>query len=145
MLYTRFLTCCIQRTNCGPVTFLHLSTESFNWMVVTFVTRPHETGCLFKQKGPEMRKYSSLFSIQLYPFNVASLPNCCNITLTVLAAMQNDFRNSRLHVGTDCLQRINILELLRPFVLLLRHGYCLVKNIKSIRELVMFKNKEMDQ
>ena len=62
-----------------------------------------------------------------------------------MVAMQNDVRNSRLHVGTDCLQWINILELLRPFVLLLRHGYCLVKNIKSIRELEMFKKKEMDQ
>jgi hypothetical protein len=37
------------------------------------------------------------------------------------------------------------LEPHRPFVLLLRHGYCLVKNIKSIRELVMFKNEEMEQ
>jgi len=62
-----------------------------------------------------------------------------------MVAMQSDVRNSRRHVGTDCLQRINILELLLPFVLLLRHGYCLVKNIKSIRELVMFKNKEMEQ
>jgi hypothetical protein len=59
--------------------------------------------------------------------------------------MQSDVRNSKRHVGTDRLQRIEILELLRPFVLLLRHGYCVVKNIKSIRELVIFKNKEMEQ
>jgi len=114
-------------------------------MVVIFVTRPHDTGCLSKQKGPKMRKYNLLFSTQFYPPNVANLPNYCNITLTVMVAMQSDVRNSRRHVGTDCLQRINILELLLPFVLLLRHGYCLVKNIKSIRELVMFKNKEMEQ
>jgi len=62
-----------------------------------------------------------------------------------MVAMQSDVRNSRRHVGTDCLQRINILELHRPFVLLLRHEYCLVKNIKSIRERVMFKNKEIEQ
>jgi hypothetical protein len=59
-----------------------------------------------------------------------------------MVAMQSDVRNSRRHVGTDCLQRIKILELLRPFVVLLRHGYCFVKNIQSVRELVMFKNKE---
>jgi hypothetical protein len=35
-------------------------------------------------------------------------------------------------------------KLLLPFVLLFRHGYCLVKKVKSIRELVMFKNKDMD-
>jgi len=62
-----------------------------------------------------------------------------------MVAMQSGFRNSRRNVGSDCLQRINILELLLPFVLLFRHGYCLVKNIKSIRELLMFKNKEMEQ
>jgi len=62
-----------------------------------------------------------------------------------MVAMQSDVRNSKRRTSTDCLQRINILELHRPFVLLLRHGYCLVKNIKSIRELVMFKNEEMEQ
>jgi hypothetical protein len=34
------------------------------------------------------------------------------------------------------------LELLLPFVLLLRHGYCGLKNIKSIRGLVMFKGNK---
>jgi hypothetical protein len=57
-----------------------------------------------------------------------------------MVAMQSDVQHSKLHVGTDCLQQIKILELIRPFVLLLRHGYCLVKNIKSIRELEMLKN-----
>jgi len=43
-----------------------------------------------------------------------------------MVVMQSDVRNSRRHVDTDRLQRIKILELLRPFVLLLRHGYCVV-------------------
>ena len=34
-----------------------------------------------------------------------------------MVAMQSDVRNSKRHVGTDCLQRIEILEILRPFVL----------------------------
>ena len=59
-----------------------------------------------------------------------------------MVAMQNNVQNNRRHVGTDRLQRIKILEPLRPFVLVLRHGYCLVKNIKSIKELVMLKNKK---
>jgi hypothetical protein len=58
--------------------------------------------------------------------------------------MQNDVRNRRRHVGTDCMQLIRVLDVIRPFVLLLGHGYCLVKNIKSIRELVKFKNKGME-
>jgi len=86
-------------------------------MVVIFVTRQRDTGCLSKPKGPKLRKYSSLFSTQLYPPNVANFLNCCNITLTVMVAMQSDVRNSRRRISTDCLQRINILELLRPFVL----------------------------
>jgi hypothetical protein len=56
--------------------------------------------------------------------------------------MPSDDRNSRRHVGTDWWQRIEIVEMLRPFVLLLRHRYCPVKNIKSIRELVMFRNEK---
>jgi len=60
-----------------------------------------------------------------------------------MVAMQSDVRNGRRHVGTDCLQRIKILEMLRPFVLLLRHEYCLEKNIKSIRGIVVVRNKEM--
>ena len=35
-----------------------------------------------------------------------------------------------------------ILELLRPFVFLLRHGYCVLKNIKSIIGLVMSKGNK---
>jgi len=35
-----------------------------------------------------------------------------------------------------------ILELLRPFVLLLRHGYCLLKDIKSKREFVIFQDNK---
>jgi hypothetical protein len=62
-----------------------------------------------------------------------------------MVAMQSNVRNSRRHVVTDCLQQIEILKLLQPFVLLSRHGYRLVKNMKSIRELVMFENKEMEQ
>ena len=87
-----------------------------------------------------MRKYSSLFFTQLYPLNVANLPSCCNITLKVNVAIQSDVRNGRRHVCSDCLQGIEILEVLRPFLLLLRHVYCFVKIIKSIRELVMLKN-----
>ena len=88
-----------------------------------FVTRPHDTGCLSKPKRPKMRKYSLLFSTQLYASNVANLPNCCNITLTVMVAMQSEVRNSRRCVDTDCLQRIKILEPLRPFV------FCYVTDI----------------
>ena len=111
-------------------------------MGVIFVTKERETGCLSKSKGPNMRKYSSLFSTQLYRLNVMNLSNCYYITLKVKVAIQSDVRNNRRHVGSDCLQRIKILKLFRPFVLLLRHGYCLVKNIKSTRELVMLKNKK---
>jgi hypothetical protein len=59
-----------------------------------------------------------------------------------MIAMQSDVRNSRRHLVTDYLQRVKILELLRRFVLLLRQWYCLVKNIKSIRELLLVKNKK---
>jgi hypothetical protein len=107
-----------------------------------FVTRPRDTGCVSKPGGLKRRKYSSLFSTQLHPKNVANLPNCCNIILSVMVAMHSDVRNSSRHVCTECLQRVKILEVIRPFVLLLLHGYCLVKNIKSIRELVMVRNKK---
>jgi len=60
----------------------------------------------------------------------------------VKVAIQSDVRNNRRHVDSDCLRRIKVFEMLRPFVLLLRHGYCLVKKIKSTRELVMLKNKK---
>jgi hypothetical protein len=120
------------------VTFLYLSTLIFTWMVVIFVARPRDTGRLSKPGGLKRGKYSSLFSTQLYPINVANLPKCCNITLTVMVALQGDVRNSRRLF----LQRIIILEPISPFVLLLSHGYYLVKNIKSIRELVMVKNKK---
>ena len=47
------------------------------------------------------------------------------------------FEENISHRATD-----QILELLRPFVLLLRHGYCALRNIKSIRELVMFQDNK---
>jgi hypothetical protein len=130
-------------TSCGPVTFfvfinlkLHLNG--------CYLCQQHacSAGYLSKTKGPNLRKYSSLFSTQLYRTNVANLPNWCNIFLTVMLSVQSDVRNIMRHVVTDCLKRIKILELLRPFVLLLRHEYCLVKNIKSMRELVMVRNKK---
>ena len=46
----------------------------------------------------------------------------------------------KLRVGTECLPQIRVLEVIRPFVLLLRQVYCLLKNMKSIRELVLFKD-----
>ena len=82
----------------------------------------------------------SIFSTSLYQPNVANLPNYCDMTLTVTVSVENDIGNSRQHVGNDCLQGFEFLEQLRPFVSLLRHGHCLVKNIKSIRELGMLKN-----
>ena len=84
----------------------------------------------------------SIFSTQIYTPNVANLPNCCDITITVTVAVQRDVRNRRRHVGNDCLQGFELLELLLPFVSLLRHGHYLVKKIKSIRELEMVKNKK---
>jgi hypothetical protein len=57
-------------------------------------------------------------------------------------ALQSEVGNSRLLVCTDWLQQIRLLEVIRPFVLLLRHGYFLVKSIKSIRELEMLENKK---
>jgi hypothetical protein len=111
-------------------------------MFVIFVARPRDTGCLSQRGGLKRRKYSSLFSTRLFPIYVANLPISCNITLTVMVAIQSNVRNSRRHVFTDFLQQINILELICPFVLLLRHGYCPVKKIKSIREIVMFRNRE---
>ena len=50
-----------------------------------------------------MGKLSTLFSTQPYPINVANLPNCYNITLTVMVGMQSLVRNSRRHVSDDCL------------------------------------------
>jgi hypothetical protein len=52
------------------VTFLYLSTWIFYRVVVIFVTRQRDTGSLSKTKGPKMKKYSSLFSAQLYPPNL---------------------------------------------------------------------------
>jgi hypothetical protein len=76
-------------------------------MVVVFLTRPRDTGCLSKPGGLKKRKHSSLFSTQLvsvfvpffkdmcngyklYPIMVANLPICCNITLPVMVVMQSD-------------------------------------------------------
>ena len=84
----------------------------------------------------------SIFSTQLYPTNVANLPNYCDITLTVKVSVKSVIGNSSRHVGYDCLQGLKLLEKLRPFVSLLRHGHCLVKIINSIRELGMLKNKK---
>jgi hypothetical protein len=79
-------------------------------MIVIFVTRERAIGCLSSTKGPNRRNYSSLFSTQLYPINVANFPNCCNITQTFMVASENDVRQSRRHAGNDCLQRIRILN-----------------------------------
>jgi hypothetical protein len=122
-LCKHFLACCFQVTSCGPrniFVFLNL--------------KIYLNGCYFchqkawhqSKKATQEETKCSLFSTQLYPLNFANLPNCCNMTLTVMVAIQSDVRNSRRHVGTDCLQRIEILEPLRPFVLLLRHGCYLV-------------------
>lgn len=124
------------------VTFSYLSASSFTQMVSIFVTRQRDTGCLSKLEAPKRRKYSSLFSTQLYPINVANPPNCCKITQTVMVAMQCDVRNSRQQLGTNCLEWIKILELILPFDFLLCHGYCLIKNTKSIRQLLMIRNEK---
>jgi len=85
---------------------------------------------------------SFIFVQKMYLNNIANPSKFCNETRTVMIAKARRYSTRNLHVGTDCLQQIRVLELIRPFVLLLRHGYCLVKNIKSIRELVMFKDKK---
>ena len=58
-----------------------------------------------------------------------------------MIATQGDVQHSKLHVGSDCLQRIGALDVIRPFVLLLRHGVCLLKIIKSVGELVGLKTR----
>jgi hypothetical protein len=58
--------------------------------------------CLSKPGGLKRRKYRSTFSTQLYPISVANLPICCNITLTVMVAIQSNVQNSKLLVATDC-------------------------------------------
>jgi hypothetical protein len=95
-----------------------------------------------KPSGPHRGENMSIFSTSLYQPNVANLPNYCDITLTVTVSVKSDNGNSRWHVGNDCLQGFELLELIRPFVSLLRHGHCLVKNIKSIRKLEMLKNEK---
>ena len=59
-----------------------------------------------------------------------------------MVAMHSVVRNSRQQLGTDCLQWVKILELILPFDFLLRHGYGVVKNTKSISELLMVKNEK---
>jgi hypothetical protein len=71
MLYVHFLTCCIAMTRFGPHNFLYLSTLSFTLIVVIFVTRPHDTGCLSKRGRLKRRKYSSLFFYTALPYK------CC--------------------------------------------------------------------
>jgi hypothetical protein len=84
------------------------------------------------------------FSAQIYLVNVVNLLQFCKEALTVMLATARRCSTRKLHVGTDCLQQMRVLEVIRPFVLLLRQGYCLLKNIKSIRKFVIFKNKGME-
>ena len=86
-------------------------------------------------------KNITCFSAQIYLINVANLMRFCNETLTVVIATARRCSTSKLHVGTDCLQQIGVMDVIRPFVLLLRHNYCLLQNIKSIRDPEMWKIK----
>jgi hypothetical protein len=91
---------------------------------------------------PLTRKNVNYFSAQIYLISVSKLPSFCNDTLTFMIATARRCSTRKLHVGTDCLQQIRLLEVIGPFVLLLRHGYCLLKNIKSLRGVVMLKDKK---
>ena len=87
-------------------------------------------------------KTSITFSSKFYLFSDYNLPQFCNETQTVMIATARRRSSRKLHIGTDCLQQMRLLEVIRPFVFLLRHGYCLIKYIKSIRELVMCRNEK---
>jgi len=63
-------------------------------MAFIFVTRQRDTGCLSELGAPKRRKYSSLFSTQLYTINVANLPNCCKISLAVMVALRRMFETA---------------------------------------------------
>jgi hypothetical protein len=88
------------------------------------------------------KKNINYFSAKIYLISVANMASFGNETQTVKVVTARRCSTRKLHVGTDCLQQIRLLEVIAPFVLLLCHAFCLLKNIKSIRELVTFQDKK---
>ena len=81
-----------------------------------------------------------LFFAKIYLFYVANLPKFCNVTLTVMLARARLCSTQQAACWYRLLTADQVLEVIRPFVLLLRHGYCLLQNIKSIRGLEIFQD-----
>jgi hypothetical protein len=71
----------------------------------------------------ELEKNVNYFSAEILLINFSNLSRVCNETLTVMIATARRCSTRKLHVVIDCLQQIRILNVIRPFVLPLHHGY----------------------
>ena len=116
---------------------------------------------------PHMRTYTIRFCSHHHRIDVVNHTNCCSATqifvmvmpmryspqkapfwywlLTALRSRKWTLLNKSRKIFWENVSyraTYQILELLRQFLLLLLHGYYLLKNIKSIRKLVMFQDNK---
>jgi len=116
---------------------------------------------------PHMRNCTIGFCTHHYRIDIVNLTNCCSATqifvmvmpmrcsqqkaafwywlLTALRSRKCTLLNKSRKIFWENLSyraTDQILKLLRQFLLLLLHGYYLLKNIKSIRKLVMFQDNK---
>ena len=120
-----------RRSYCGRQGYVN---EKFQWHLRESNPLPSVLYCSASTNfaSAYWRNNINYFSVQIYLISVAKLQQFCILTLIIMIATVRRCSTCKLHVCTYCLQQIAVQEVIRPFVLLLRHGYCLVKNIKSI-------------
>ena len=137
-LCVHLLACWIQMTIFGPSKIFVFINMKLYLNGCYFVTRPRDTKPIRQNRENNI----SLFSAHLYPTNVAKLPKCRTITLTVMVARQNDFRKEGVMLVPSAYSGSKYWNCSVHLFLLLRHGYCLEKYIKSIRKRIMLRNKK---
>jgi hypothetical protein len=106
-------------------------------MVCIFVTRSFVAGwfCIVRglhRDSKRLHFLKKLYQTVLTTYRIAEMKSyswCCQI----------EVHYSNLHTGTSGVQLIKAQQQNRAYFFLVRRWYCLLKNIKSIRELVVFK------
>ena len=117
----------------------HISQLNVSWIVSIFVNRPRDFGW-FSVVGRRQREAKPLNSLQKITQSV--LPNFRIADMqqnSLFWLCQNEVHYNNLRTGTNGVQLFSALKHNHAVLLLFRRWYCLLKNIKSIRELVMFK------
>jgi len=144
MFHVHFLTCCVRMTRCGPRdSFVFINFKLYiNGFYFCYQTTWHRmsvwTRCAKEEKIQLVIFYTTVHNKCYQPSEL--LQNNTNR----YGYPAKDVWNSRQNFDTDCLQWVKILELIVPFDILLSSGYCLIKNIKWKRELLIVWNENLN-